>query len=256
MVWLFILVGLKIFKYFVGPLFVLLYYNIFFRLHNYFFVETPAEWIYIRYYSKDLPTLERTYLRLTDRAKKNRELLSELDYGMSIVKVRKAERRFSYFLLSLSTLWIVAFGLYAEFFPPLPMPLENGMNIGGQATEPGTNQEVFGDEENDVNENEINDGNVGGGHNVYQPGLVNPAEWVSGNITLILNEVGRDGAWLRNGPGISGFVVVQVLWGDVVLEYLQFFVPDEYVNGLYWLRVRTPDGNTGYLSSSLVEVYR
>ena len=255
-VWLVIVVGFKIFKYFVGQLFVLMFYHGFFRFWNYMFVETPAEWIYIHYYSKDLPNLEGTYLRLTDKAKRNRELLGELDYGMAVVKVRNAERRFSYFLLSLSTLWIVAFGLYTEFFPPLPETPENGTVVGGQVEDPGLEQYIPGETEEDVNENEINDVNIGGDINVYLPGTIDPAGWGTGEIRLVLNEAGRGGAWLRSGPGISGFFVIQVLWGDVILHYLGYYVPDDYVSGLYWLRVRTPDGNTGYLSSSLVEVYR
>ena len=256
MVWFIIAVCLKIFKYLIGPIFVLAFYHIFFRLHNYLFVETPAEWIYIRYYSKDLPTLEGAYLRLTDKAKKKRELLGELDYGMSIVKLRNAERKISYFLLSLSTLWIVAFGLYAEFFPPPSALLDNSTSVNGHAVGPDLGQYAPGYREEHVNENEINEGNIGGGHNVYQPGTINPAEWDAANIVLMLNETGRSGAWLRTGPGISGFIVTQVLWGDVVLDYMGFYVPDDYVTGLYWIRVRTPEGNTGYLASSLVEVYR
>ena len=252
MAWLVIVVSLKIFKFLIGPMLVLLFYHVFFRLFNYLVVETPAEWIYIRYYSKDLPTLEGAYLRLTVQAKKNRELLGELDYGMAIIKVRKTERRFSYFLLSLSTLWLIAFGLYAEFFHPVPSILENGTIANGQAADSATGQNVSGGQNQElVNENEINLGSIG----VYLPGTINPADWY-GNVYLALNESGRGGAWLRDGPGISGFVVTQVLWGDVVVEYLDYFVPDDYVNGLFWLRVRTPDSNTGYLSSSLVEVYR
>ena len=253
-VWIVIVVCLRIFKYFAGPMLVLMFYHVIFRLHNYLFVETPAEWIYIRYYSKDLPTLEGAYLRLTDKAKKNRELLDELDYGLAIVKVRKTWQRLSYFLLLLSTLWVVAFGLYAEFFPPLPVTLENGNIAGGQAVGSGQDLLAPGGAEGDAYE--TNNANIGGGHSVYQPGTISPSEWGSGGISLILNDAGRQGAWLRNGPGISGYVVTQVLWGDVVLEYLEIYVPDDYVSGLYWLRVRTPDSNTGYLSSSLVEVYR
>ena len=254
-VWISIVMVLKTFKYFAGPLIVLMFYHVLYRFHNYLFVETPAEWIYIRYYSKDLPTLERTYLRLMDKAKKKRETLGELDYGMAILKVKKAERKFSYFLLSLSTLWVVAFGLYAEFFPPPPISLENRTFMGGQAPDEGFGQYIPVDDDGYVDENEINNGNIGEGHNVYLPGTVNPAEW-DWDVALVLNEAGRGGAWLRNGPGISGFTVIEVLWGDVVLDYLEYYVPDDYVNGLYWLRVRTPNGNTGYLSSSLVEVYR
>ena len=256
MTWLVIVVSLKIFKFLVGPLLVLMFYHVFFRLHNYFFVETPAEWIYIRYYSRDLPTFERAYLRLTDKAKKNRDLLGELDYGMAIVKVRKAERRFSYFLLTMSTLWIVAFGLYAEFFPPFSVNFESVATVSGQATDSGSVQDSPEDAENGVSQYEVVNENIGGGHGVYHPGTINPADWDLDEVALILNESGREGAWLRNGPGISGFIVTQVLWGDVVLEYLHYYVPDYYVNGLYWLRIRTPDSNTGYLASSLVEVYR
>ena len=254
--WLIIVACLKIFKYFIGPLMVLLYYHIFFRIHNYFFVETPAEWIYIRYYSKDLPTFEKAYLRLTDKIKKNRELLDQLDYGFAILKARSAERRIAYFLLTISTLWIVAFGLYAEFFPPLSVNLENIATVNGSEMDSGTVHYRPEATENGASEDEVINENVGGGHGVYHPGTINPADWDLDEVALILNESGREGAWLRSGPGISGFIVTQVLWGDVVLEYLHYYVPDDYVIGLYWLRIRTPDSNTGYLASSLVEVYR
>ena len=250
--WIAIVLFLKIFKYLVGPVFVLFFYHIFFRLHNFFFVETPAEWIYIHYYSKDLPNFEKAYLRLTDKADKNRDLLSKLGFGMAVMKVRSAERRFAYFLLSLSTLWIVAFGLYIEFFTVPPQVFDGGFLFGQRGQGALTSQDNNRQSEDYVNENEINDVNI---YIVYPPGTVNPTEW-DGVTMLVLNERGQGGAWLRNGPGISGFVVTQVLWGDMVLDYLNYFVPDNYVNGLYWLRVRTPDGNTGYLSSSLVEVYR
>ena len=256
MTWLLIVVSLKIFKYFIGPLFVLLYYHVIMRFHNYFFVETPAEWIYIRYYSKDLPTLEGTYLRLTDKAKKNRELLDELDYGLAIVKIRGFERRLSYFLLTMSTLWIVAFGLYAEFFYTIPETFVGGTVTNGWIFDTNINQDISQGLEADVSENEISYEDTYGEHGVYQPGFINPGEWYVRDIALKLNEAGRGGAWLRNGPGISGFVVIEVLWGDVVLDYMNHYVHDDYVIGLYWLRVRTPDSNTGYLASSLVEVYR
>ena len=248
--WLAIIFVMKFFKYIAGPSMLLFLYHVLFRFYNYLFVETAAEWIYITYYSKDIPKLERAYFRLTQKAKANREFLFELDYGAAIVKVKGIEKRVTYFLLTTTTLWIMAFGLYLEFFPPPPDFRQNG--VGDIATTaPGEDLQVdyappyeIGEEVDYLYELPA-----------YDPGGINPAGWENGPIILVLNEEGRNGAWLRSGPGISGFVVTQVLWGDVRLVYDNFFVADEYVQGLYWLRVVTPNGNTGYLSSSLVEVY-
>ena len=251
--WLVILLFIKMFIFIFGPCFVLMFYHIFFRIHNYFFVETPAEWIYIRYYSNDLPTLEKLYIRLSDKIKKNRETLNKLSYGRAILKVKRTENKLSYFLLTMSTLWFVAFGLYIEFFTPPPPLSEIAVDAGLQGPViPGQNIP----DETYLNENEIRSGFIYIDH-VYSPGIINPYDWEPGeNIILVLNEEGRrHGVWLRNGPGITGFIVTEVLWGDVILQYLHYYMPDVYVNGLFWLRVRTPEGNTGYLSSSLVEVY-
>ena len=251
--WLIIMVVLKIFKYIAGPLVVLLFYHTVFRFYNYFFVETPAEWIYIQFYSKDLPTLEKAYLRLTGKMKRNRETLNKLSYGKAIVKVKNTEKRTAYFLLTAATLWITAFGLYIEFFPE---PLEHVLEPPAIAARPPDTPEHLPG--NGANINENNTGYSAANeemYNIYIPGTLSPAGWGSGSIILVLNENGRQGAWLRSGPGISGFVVTEVLWGDIRLVYRHYFVPDNYVSGLYWLRVLTPNGNTGYLSSSLVEVY-
>lgn len=245
-VWFAIIVVLKLFKFIVGPSLLLFVYHVVFRFYNYLFVETPAEWIYITYYSKDLPRFEKAYFRLTSKAKRNRVTLLELDYGMAIRKAGKTEKRVSYFLLTVTTLWIMAFGLYFEFFPPPPAAVRE--NAAAVET---PDEAIIGGA--DYNENGHPDGN-GYEHELYVPGGISPAEW-EGRVILLLNEEGQNGAWLRSGPGISGFVVTQVLWGDVRLVYENYFVEDGYVRGLYWLRVSTPDGNTGYISSSLVEVY-
>ena len=246
--WLVALVALKTFKYAAGPLAVLLFYHAALRLHNYFFVETPAEWLYIRYYSKDLPAHEKTYLRLADKSKRYREAIKDMDYGMAVVRVRGAERRLSRFALTAVTLLVAAFSLYAEFFPP------------GHAAEGGGPGHAAGGE--NAPENSPQEGDAGGGANPQNPAESpeppeppEPPEWESGTRLALNAEGRRAGAWLRDGPGIGGTVVVEVLWGDDVVEYMRHYVPDEYVRGLFWLRVRTRNGNTGYLSSSLVDVY-
>ena len=250
-VWLAVIVVMKLFKYIAGPSLLLFLYHMPYRLYNYLFVETPAEWLYITYYSKDIPKFEKAYFRLTQKAREIRELLQELDYGMAILKVKTLEKRLTYFLLTTSTLWIMAFGLYLEFFPPPPAYVHESVVVDGSLVAPGedppgSEADIYGEGDYDEQAN---------GQPGYIPGRINPALWEGGFVILVLNEEGRNGAWLRSGPGISGFIVTQVLWGDVRLVYDNFFVEDEYVQGLYWLRVTTPDGNTGYLSSSLVEVY-
>ena len=249
-IWLVIIVAMKLFKYIVGPSMLLFLYHVLFRFYNYLVVETVAEWIYITYYSKDIPRFEKAYYSLTRKARANREFLVELDYGMAVAKVKGFEKRVAYFLLTTTTLWIMAFGLYLEFFPPPPEIRPNGA-ADSTAAAPGGDLQVdyppYGNEDETYYDAYRHPG--------YAPGGVNPAEWGDRPVILVLNAEGRNGAWLRSGPGISGFVVTQVLWGEVRLVYENFFVADEYVRGLYWLRVSTPNGNTGYLSSSLVEVY-
>jgi hypothetical protein len=79
-----------------------------------------------------------------------------------------------------------------------------------------------------------------------------PAEWQE-NAVFTLNEQGSQGARLRDGPGISGQTVIEIIWDDAKLIYLNSYVPDEFVNGLFWLRVESPTGTVGYVSSQLIE---
>ena len=106
--------------------------------------------------------------------------------------------------------------------------------------------------ENDINEpidNENIDDHV-------ESGYLNPANIPPHtDVFFVLNEVGNSGARLRNAPSISQSTIIEIVWFDAVLEYLHQFVPDNEVRGLYWLRVRTPNGTDGYISSQLVTLY-
>ena len=87
------------------------------------------------------------------------------------------------------------------------------------------------------------------------PPWLDPTVWhIDDDIILLLNELGRPGARLRDGPGILGNNIIEILWNDDQMRYLHSFYPDSDVQGLYWLRVLSPHGTEGYISSQLVEL--
>ncbi|MCL2187563.1 MAG: hypothetical protein FWC16_10670 [Defluviitaleaceae bacterium] len=254
-------------QYVMGPLAVLLYRHIFFRAYNYLFVETPQEFLYIRYYAKDKPTLRGLYLRLTDKVKQNRLLLNHTKYKGIVYRgsVRRVTWVFIATLGVTATLWLTAFGLHQEYYIPA---LAGYTRNGGEATpHPSPAPEVNGitppngsvpNEENadDVN-NENNAPSINGQAPtppdiIYPAGYLDPAV-LSAAAVLRLSPYGMDGARLRDVSGFLG-VVIGIVWGDAQLEFLGEFIPEVHVPGLYWLQVRTADGLVGYIASHLVEM--
>jgi hypothetical protein len=252
----------QLMQYAIGPLWVLFYRHIVFRFYNYLFVETLYELIYIRFYSKDKPTLRGFYLRLSDRVKKNRLILAHTRYKGILYHggVKRGSWRLVAVVGVVATLWLTAFGLHQEYAVPA---------LAGNANHPAVNNgEPSANGTNGVQQNPANpsNGNPLPPSNIvfppsddpppdiiYPPGYVNPALWPDAVTVLRLNEHGTDGARLRDRPGFGG-VVIEMLWGARQLEYLDSFTPDEYVSGLYWLRVRSPEGLEGYIASHLVEL--
>ncbi|MCL2603037.1 MAG: SH3 domain-containing protein [Defluviitaleaceae bacterium] len=281
----------QLFQYVLGPFFVLFYRHIIFRAYNYLCVETTRELIYIRFYSKDSPTLHRAYLRLTDKAKKNRLLLSHTKYKGILYRggVKRAAWVIVVTVGVASTLWLTAFGLHQEYYVPAlaGIPGESAPNNGrepnNRPTGNGTDTTNQSEPNGETNANNTNHGEAPPNHNeappnhgngydpstdtnptpfptptplpdiIYPPGYVNPASWPDAPITLRLNVHGSEGARLRDVPGFGG-VVTQMVWGGATLEYLGAFVPDADVSGLYWLRVRVSDGPEGYIASYLIEI--
>ncbi|MCL2204456.1 MAG: alanine and proline-rich secreted protein Apa [Defluviitaleaceae bacterium] len=257
-------------QYVLGPMVVLFYRHVLFRAYNYLFVETPYEFIYIRYYSKDRPTLRGTYLRLSDKVKKNRLLLTHTRYKG--ILYRGGVRRVTWTLAATvgvaATLWLAAFGLHQEYYVPalveVGQPPGNGTAPNGDAPPPNeshANEPNANEPPPENGENAPPPGTeIGSGatpvappHIIYPPGYINPGQWPPGDaITLRLNAHGIAGARLRDLPGFDG-VVIEIIWDDRQLEYLDAFTPEPNVPGLYWLRVRSPEGLVGYIASHLVE---
>ncbi|MCL2500366.1 MAG: SH3 domain-containing protein [Defluviitaleaceae bacterium] len=269
----------QLFQYVLGPFLVLFYRHILFRAYNYLCVETPQEFIYIRFHSKDNPALRKAYLRLTDKARKNRLLLIHTKYKG--ILYRGGVKRVAWVLVVtvgvVFTLWLTAFGLHQEYYVPAlagyteTPPVNNTPPPSGQPENNDTN----GGSTTENGEPYQNNGNTPEPPYppyppypmqpmyptptqpppdiIYPPGYVNPALWPDTPTTLRLNEHGSGGARLREEPGFGG-VVTQMVWGGVLLEYLGGFIPDADVSGLYWLRVRLPDGLEGYIASYLIEI--
>ena len=252
MLWLIIYVSSILFKYVLGPLVVWFYVNILKRAWNYLVIETLQEWIYIRYYSKDDPQYANLYLRLCDKVKHNRAALAQSKQtGIPHSdRIKKLGNRMMISALIIVTMWVVAFGLNQEYALPALAVVDGNTNEAGMPVENDQEPDDPGSSEPDNNEDppSISD--------IYTPGLVRPGQFPAGAqvVLALTEEAARDGARLRNGPGITGTTVIEMLWGYDLLTYLDYYVHDPDVEALYWLRVRTPLGTEGYIGSQLVEV--
>jgi len=277
--WLIIYVAIQIFQYIIAPLFVLFYYHVIFRLWNFLFVETPQEWIYIKYHSKDKPNFNETYSNLCDKLKKNQMVLSRAKYSGIIYRgnVKSVAVRLMIILCVVATLWVTAFGLHHEYAAQVWVDIENENNTNNN----NNNYPPLINNENNVNnENEEysgnNNENIYNEYNgveelpyiyddippsypptyaIYSYGYVNPALWdANTNIQLQLNELGSLGARLRDAPSIANATIIGVFWDSEVFIYLHEYIPDRYVRGLYWLYVLAPNGVQGFISSQVIEV--
>jgi len=264
MVWLIIFVVGLLFKYVLGPLVVLFYVNIIKRAWNFFVTETAQEWIYINYSSKGDPKYAGTYHKLCDKVKKNHVALADSGY-MNIHKrghVRKVGNHLMVYAAIIAALWIGAFGINQEYVTPV-------WGAAGLASQAQDTQDSHENEEND----EYQDNQDQNSQEMYpadaddsvsdpeltaqtlSPDLIVPGQLpADGEVLLALTDEFREGgARLRDGPG-TNTTVVEMLWGYGILVYLGYYMPDDDVDMLYWLRVRTPSGMEGYIGSQLVEV--
>ena len=240
--WLMIYLLAQIVKYVVAPAILLFYYHVVFRAFNFLFIETLHEWLYIRYHSKDRPDFSTSYLKLCDRVKQNRMVLEHTKYKGMMIKSRRFANQLLVICAVVVTLWASAFGLHQEYVVPVMIVTPS----------------VVVSEENNIIAEEINQ--VEEIYIQYEEipeitendPIISTVNWQE-DSTFTLNEQGRAGARLRDGPGIADQVIIEILWEDATMTFLNEYVPDTYVNGLYWLRVRTTDGTIGYISSQLVE---
>jgi len=265
LLWLMIYIIVQLFHYVIAPIFLLFYYNVLFRFWNFLFVETPQEWIYIHYHSKDKPDFNDTYFRLCDKTRRNRLILSHSRYVDIISKTRKVATRLLAMFCVIATLWAMSFGLHYEYAVPAWGGQNSNITDDNHTTTPPaaviptpiptatptteTNINDFIDEDETGNE-DIEDI-----PNDIEYGYLNPANippYI--NVFFMLNESGSSGARLRDAPSISQSTIIEIVWLDAVLEYLHQFVQDEDVRGLYWLRVVSPSGTEGYISSQLVYI--
>ncbi|MCL2379037.1 MAG: SH3 domain-containing protein [Defluviitaleaceae bacterium] len=241
MIWLMIFIGALIFKYAVGPLLLLAYINVILRAWNFLVVETVQEWIYIHHYSKGSPRFSSLYMQLTDRAKRNRKILSNNEQKAPL-RQRRIRRLGNQMMITagvIVAMWVVAFGINQEYTAPAWVA---GANVN-ENNEPDENQQE--PDETGANDETENHENIPGSHT---PGL-----FPNGAQTLTLTQDAREGARLRSGPGTADTVVIEMLWGDELLTYLGYYIADADVDTLYWIRVRSQAGAEGYIGSHLVE---
>ena len=257
MLWLIIYVAALIFKYLAGPFVVLVYINIFKRAWNFLITETIQEWIYIHYYSKGDMKYSSLYLRLTDRVKHNRTVLSYNKYKgiLHQGRVRRLGNQMMITAGIIVTLWVAAFGLNQEYAMPAWAANENPQESSARDDDQGQGQaHPEPDESENNDENENTEAPSLPDNDIYVPGLIRPGQLPAGTINLALTEEAREGARLRSGPGTAGTTVIEWLWGEGLLTYLGYYVPDPDVETLYWMRVLSPSGMEGYIGSHLVEI--
>ena len=267
--WLIIYVSAQLFQYVIAPLVILFYYHIIFRAWNYIFVESLHEWIYIRYHSKDKPNFNQLYLRLCDKVKKNRTVLSHNKYSGIIHRgrVRRITLQMMIMCGTAATLWVAAFGLHHEYAAPALAVIDNNITAGADGGGESGNYTYSHAPADDAQHPAGTPG-----YSPYAPdyprippypptaetyayGLIDPSAFPLGEDTILaLNDHGSPGARLRNGPGIAGYTIIEILWDNAHMLFLNSYVPDPDVEGLYWLRVLSPSGTDGYISSQLVEV--
>jgi len=252
--WLVIYIAAQIFRYIIAPLLLMFYFHIIFRAWNYIYVETLHEWLYIRFYSKGKKRFAGTYLRLCDKVKRNRTKLKFAKFPGMVRRSKKFTQRLMFIVGVVAALWLASFGLHREYvapaarFPTMPafarpdVPIAPGYEIPPQHTYVYNNEETAA-------------ANEGGIRGIDQDHWLNPANWPNlGEMVLELTAQGALGTFLRNGPGIAEYAVIEVLWDNDRLVFLEYFVPDPDVVGLFWLHVLSPTGTEGYVSSHLVEL--
>ena len=250
--WLIVYVATLIFKYAVGPLAVLAYINIFKRFWNFFVTETIQEWIYIHYYSKGSMRFAGLYLRLTDKIKHNRTMLSNNEDRVLLrqKRIRKLGNHMMISAAIIAALWVAAFGINQEYTAPAWAAV-NGSTNDSSAQDNDYPEIPYETEPDDAAERD----DEPYAYNIYPPGQLSPGQFPADTpVILALTEEAQAGARLRSGPGTADTTVIEMLWGDSLLTYLGYYVADADVETLYWMRVLSPSGVEGYIGSHLVTV--
>jgi len=248
--WLAIYIAAQIIRYVVAPLVLLFYIHVIFRAWNYLAVETPHEWLYIRHFSKGSPKYEKTYLRLCDRVKRNRTKITYAKFPGMVRRSKKFTQRLMIVCGVMAVLWLGSFGLYNEYTVPAV-----ALQPAEQQAESYQQTQLPPPELPTLPPPALGEDTPAGIQGIDHDHWLNPANWPEqGEMVLTLTEQGELGTFLRNGPGISGHSVIEILWDNDRLVFLEYFVPDPDVFGLFWLHVLSPSGTEGYVSSHMVEL--
>jgi hypothetical protein len=238
--WMLVYACAQVLQYLLVPLSILFIYHVLFRLWNYFFVETPQEWIYIRYFSQEKPFMRGMYARLCDRIKRNRQILGRVRYANILAPgtIQRATTRLMVVMMVLVTLWTAIFGLYGEYTSGRFMSfLPRVEDIGEQAKDepsPPTGEE----QEN---------------YALSEDFVMDPATWPA-DATLIftLTAYGSGGSNIRDLPSVENGTPLEIVYGGVRLLYLHAYAPDENDADIFWLKVRAPSGVEGYVNETLL----
>ena len=250
-IWLVIYVAAQLFQYGVGPLLLLFFYHVILRAWNFLVIETLQEWIYIHYYSQDRPNFNTLYLRLCDKVKRNRQILKYTKYT-GILRRGKV-RRFSMQMMlvcgTMATLWIGAFGLHQEYAAPAMAIVDVAAEQNYVDYQPSEDATEYDTPYDAVDVSDLD-------YFTHWTDADIPVDpWDAyANAIFTLNEQGRPGARLRNGPGVADTTIIEILWDDDQLLFLNAAIPDVDVDGMYWLHVQTPSGADGYISSQLIDM--
>jgi len=191
-------------------------------------------------------------MRLTDRAKRNRAVLSGSQEAKAARRgrIRRLGTQMMITAGVIAAMWVVAFGINQEY----AVPAWAASSYTGEENGPEDYNAPPGNEGADEDGDAEND-EITSYYEEYNPGMVRPRRFPEGvQLSFILTYEARDGARLRSGPGTADTVVIEMLYGDEILEYLGYYTADAYVDTLYWIHVRSQAGVVGYIASHLVEV--
>ncbi|MCL2708183.1 MAG: hypothetical protein FWF03_03605 [Defluviitaleaceae bacterium] len=233
-------------RYVAAPFAAVVYFHMLLRLWNFFVTETAQEWLYVKYFSKGRQRFVRTYQKKCDSVKKNRKRMTNASYFKIIRRTGyiNAFRGLLVSALLVAGLMNVSVGLFVGYREsvekieaasrkqPDPSPTIAPTPAPTEAPEP---EELSAPDET---ETELE---------------IDPRRWGDGaELYFMLNEHGTDGANIRDLPSFRFGEIVDMVWGDMLLVYLNEFSRDVDNDDLFWLKVRIPSGTEGFISSLLL----
>ena len=222
----------QLLKRVIVPGLLMFYYHVIFRAWNFIAVESPSELIYIKFYGKGKDTFSGLYHRLTRRADINRTKLDHAKYRGMVYRGRRYVLGFMLVIGVGGLLLATSFGIYHQSTSTLP-----AMAVVETTTAPPEVPTVPTQAVTPMEE--------------VAPQWLDATVWEPDtNIVLELTPEGQEGTPLRSGPGIDAYHIIEMLWANDRLVYLHTYHPAE-ADG-YWLRVLSPRGTEGYVSSQLV----